>query len=111
MDATAQIDWAAELDRVWARLRPRFARAEMRVRCRRYLLGPLSAVERKNGWQLAEAAGEATPHGMQDFLGRAAWDAEAVRDDLRAYVVERLGDPRAVLVLDETGFLKKGTKS
>ncbi len=111
MDATAQIDWAAELDRVWARLRPRFARAEMRVRCRRYLLGLLSAVERKNGWQLAEAAGEATPHGMQDFLGRAAWDAEAVRDDLRAYVVERLGDPRAVLVVDETGFLKKGTKS
>ena len=83
----------------------------MRARCRRYLRGLLGEARRKNGWQLAEAVGEATPHGMQEFLGRAAWDAAAVRDDLRAYVVERLGDPGAVLVLDETGFLKKGTKS
>src|SRR5262245_33111074 len=83
----------------------------MRARCRRYLRGLLSAVERKNGWQLAEAAGEPTPHGMQEFLNRAVWDAEAVRDDLRAYVVAHLGDPAAVLVVDETGFLKKGGKS
>jgi len=68
-------------------------------------------VERKNGWQLAEEAGERTPDGMQEFLARAVWDADAVRDDLRAYVVEHLGDPGAVLVVDETGFLKKGTKS
>jgi SRSO17 transposase len=72
------------------------------------LLAPL---ERKNGWQLAEAAGDTTPDGVQDFLARMRWDAEAVRDDLRAYVVEHLGDPDAVLVLDETGFLKKGAKS
>jgi SRSO17 transposase len=107
-DAT---DGAGEIERVYQRLRPRFARAEMRIRSRRYLLGLLGGAARKNGWQLAEAAGERTPHGMQDLLSRAVWDAEAVRDDLRAYVVEHLGDPNAVLVVDETGFLKKGTKS
>lgn len=68
-------------------------------------------MERKNGWQLAEAAGDARPDGMQDFLARMRWDADAVRDDLRAYVMEHLGDPGAVLVLDETGFVKKGRKS
>jgi SRSO17 transposase len=68
-------------------------------------------VERKNGWQLAEALGDRTPDGVQDFLARAHWDAEAVRDDLRDYVVEHLGDPEAVLVVDETGFLKKGVRS
>jgi SRSO17 transposase len=71
----------------------------------------LATVERKNGWQLAAAAGDRTPDGVQDFLSRAQWDADAVRDDLRAYVMEHLGDGGAVLVLDETGFLKKGTKS
>ena len=111
MGTAVAVDWTGELDRVWRRLWPRFARAEMRGRCRRYLVGLLSGAERKNGWQLAEAAGEATPCGMQELLNRAVWDAEAVRDDLRAYVVERLGDPAAVLVVDETGFLKKGTKS
>jgi SRSO17 transposase len=111
MEATERIDWVDELDRVWQRLRPRFARAEMRVRCRRYLRGLLGEAKRKNGWQLAEAAGEPTPHGMQELLNRAVWDAEAVRDDLRAYVVERLGGAEAVLVVDETGFLKKGAKS
>jgi SRSO17 transposase len=100
-----------EIDRVFQRLRPRFARAEMRVRSRRYLLGLLGGAARKNGWQLAEAAGERSPHGMQELLNRAVWDADAVRDDLCAYVVEHLGDPEAVLVVDETGFLKKGTKS
>jgi SRSO17 transposase len=76
-----------------------------------YLKGLLAPVERKNGWQLAEAAGDASPDGMQDFLARMHWDADRVRDDLRAYVVEHLGDTDAVLVLDETGFIKKGTKS
>jgi SRSO17 transposase len=107
-DAT---DWAGEIERVSRRMRPRFARAEMRVRSRRYLLGLLSGAARKNGWQLAEAAGERTPHGMQELLNRAVWDAAAVRDDLRAYVVEHLGAPDAVLVVDETGFLKKGRRS
>jgi len=111
MATMAGVDWASELDRVWRRLWPRFARAEMRQRSRRYLIGLLSGADRKNGWQLAEATGEATPHGMQELLNRAVWDADAVRDDLRAYVVEHLGDPAAVLVVDETGFLKKGTKS
>jgi SRSO17 transposase len=103
--------WAAELERLGARLAPRFARVEPRRRLLAYLRGLLAPVERKNGWQLAEAAGDATPDGMQDFLSRMRWDAEQVRDDLRAYLVEHLGDPAAVLVLDETGFVKKGSRS
>lgn len=111
MEMVAGTDWMGEVERVYQRLRPRFARAEMRARSRRYLLGLLSGAARKNGWQLAEAAGERTPHGMQDLLSRAVWDAAAVRDDLRTYVLEHLGAPEAVLVLDETGFLKKGSQS
>src|SRR3712207_1367218 len=103
--------WARELEALAARIAPRFCRAEPRRRALAYLRGLLSPLERKNGWQLAEAAGDARPDGMQDFLARMRWDADAVRDDLRSYVVEHLGDPGAVLVLDETGFLKKGTKS
>jgi SRSO17 transposase len=103
--------WAAGLEAVHARVAPRFARAEPRQRVLAYLRGLLSPVERKNGWQLAEQAGEATPDGMQHLLARADWDADEVRDDLRTYVVEHLGDGQAVLVVDETGFLKKGTKS
>ena len=103
--------WSRALDALAARIAPRFTRAEPRRRALAYLRGLLMPLERKNGWQLAEAAGDATPGGVQDFLSRMRWDAEAVRDDLRAYVVEHLGDPDAVLVLDETGFVKKGDKS
>ncbi len=103
--------WTRELDALAARIAPRFGRAEPRRRALAYLRGLLAPLERKNGWQLAEAAGDATPDGVQDFLSRMRWDADAVRDDLRAYVAEHLGDPEAVLVLDETGFLKKGDKS
>jgi SRSO17 transposase len=103
--------WGAELDGLHARLRPHFGRAESRRRVRRYVAGLLGPTERKNGWQLAEQAGEATPYGMQRLLAGARWDADAVRDDLRAYVAEHLGDPDAVLIGDETGFLKKGVKS
>jgi SRSO17 transposase len=103
--------WAAELDVVAAALGPRFERAEPRQRVLAYLTGLLSNTERKNSWQLAELAGEAAPDGMQRLLSTAHWDAEAVRDDLVAYVLERLADPHAVLVLDETGFVKKGAKS
>lgn len=103
--------WRGGLEEIQERIGPRFARSEQRHRMRRYLEGLLSPVERKNGWQLAEQAGETRPYGMQRLLAGAKWDANAVRDDLRAYVVERLGDPRAVLVIDETGFLKQGTKS
>ena len=103
--------WAAGLDALHARIARRFRRVEVRARARRYLEGLLGRVERKNGWQLAEQSGERHPRGVQRLLDGARWDAEAVRDDLRAYVVEHLGDPGAVLVVDETGFLKKGTKS
>jgi len=103
--------WAQGLEEVMERIGRRFGRIEPRRRARAYLRGLLSPAERKNGWQLAEVAGDRTPDGVQDFLARAHWEAELVRDDLRAYVVEYLGDEQAVLVLDETGFLKKGDKS
>ncbi len=104
-------DWAGELAALHARIGPRFERAEPRRRTLAYLKGLLSHAERKNGWQLAEEAGEVTPDGMQRLLNASRWDADAVRDDLVAYVQEHLADPAAILVLDETGFLKKGTKS
>lgn len=100
--------WQTEVER---RLMPNFPRREARRRAWASIRGLLSPVERKNGWQLAEVNGDATPYGVQHLLGRALWDAEAVRKDLRAYVVEHLGDPQAVLVIDETGFLKKGQHS
>ena len=103
--------WGTELRGLPARIAPRFDRAEPRRRARAYLQALLSPVARKNGWQIAERAGETNPDGMQRLLNAAAWDADAVRDDLRAYVMEHLGDPGGVLILDETGFLKKGTKS
>jgi SRSO17 transposase len=103
--------WALALEQLVERIGPCFARVEARQRVLAYLQGLLSPVERKNSWQLAEASGDATPYGVQHLLGRAAWNADTVRDALRAYVVEQLGDPDAVLVIDETGFLKKGTKS
>jgi len=103
--------WATELEQVHRRVARHFVRSEPRQRVRAYLVGLLSPIERKNGWQLAEQAGEATPTGMQRVLSGAHWSADAVRDDLRAYVVEHLGDPAGVLIIDETGFLKKGTKS
>ncbi|HET9593529.1 MAG TPA: IS701 family transposase, partial [Solirubrobacterales bacterium] len=116
-DVNGAEGWARGLDELAQRLAPRFARVEPRRRLLAYLRGLLAPLGRKNGWQLAEATGDRTPDGMQDFLSRMRWDADAdadadaVRDDLRAYVVERLGDPDAVLVLDETGFVKKGEKS
>jgi len=103
--------WHEALAALQARIAPRFSRSEVRHRAGRYLAGLLEPIERRNGWQLAEALGEATPDGVQRLLRTARWDAEAVRDDLRSYVIEHLGDPAAVLVIDETGFLKKGTKS
>jgi SRSO17 transposase len=105
------VDWARGLDRLVEQIAPRFRRVEPRRRVRAYLQGLLAPVERKNGWQLAENAGDRTPDGVQDFLARMRWDADQVRDDLCAYVVAHLGDADGVLVLDETGFVKKGTKS
>src|SRR3954453_6135272 len=105
------VDWARGLDELVERIAPRFCRIEPRRRVRTYLQGLLAPIERKNGWELAENAGDRTPDGVQDFLARMRWDADQVRDDLQAYVIAQLGDADAVLVLDETGFVKKGGKS
>lgn len=103
--------WGQQLDDVAHRIGARFARSETRDRVRAYLAGLLGPVKRKNAWQVAEQIGDADPYGVQYLMGRADWDPDTVRDDLRAYVVEALGDREAVLILDETGFLKKGAKS
>jgi SRSO17 transposase len=103
--------WAKELTMVGTRMGARFERAEPRKRAMRYIQGLMSDIGRKNGWQLAEYAGEATPDGMQRLLSTAVWDVEGVRDDLRDYVVESLASVDGVLVVDESGFLKKGTHS
>jgi SRSO17 transposase len=103
--------WAGALEKLVAGLASRFYREAGVRRALSYLGGLLAPLERKNGWQLAEAAGDVSPAAMQDFLTRTRWDADAVRDDLQDYVVEHLGDEAAVLILDESGFLKKGTGS
>ncbi len=103
---------SAAWERLHERIAHRFGRAEIRARVRRYLAGLLARVERKNGWQVAEAIGEQGPQGVQRLVNAAVWDADDVRDDLRAYVTEHLGDPETgVFVIDETGFPKKGTAS
>ena len=93
------------------RIKGRFRRPEAHQRALAYLQGLLGPVKRKNGWQLAEYAGDDTPDGMQRLLATYPWDEDGVRDDLREYVVEHLGDEQAVLVVDELGFLKQGKKS
>ena len=103
--------WQAGFDDMFALVAGRFAQADSRRRARMYLLGLLSGAERKNSWTLAEQAGDLTPDGMQRLLNFYRWDAEAMRDDLRAYVLEHLADSSGVFVGDETGFLKKGTAS
>jgi SRSO17 transposase len=109
--ASQVAQWAQELFRLHARIAPRFARAEPRQRVRHYLPGLLSHVERKNGWQLAEQAREATPYGMQRLLSSAVWNADLVRDDLRSSVLEQLGTHDAIVVIDESSFPKQGCKS
>ena len=104
-------EWADEVEAVGQRIGRHFVRSEPRQRVVRYVRGLLSDTERKNGWQLAEHLGDPTPDGVQHLLARADWNADAVRDDLTRYVAEHLGDSAGVLVVDETGFLKKGTKS
>jgi SRSO17 transposase len=103
--------WTEELRRLVDQIGPRFARTEARARVLAYLIGLLSPLKRKNGWQLAEQAGDRTPYALQHLLDRAQWEADAVRDDLQAYVRTHLADPEALLVIDETSFLKKGTHS
>jgi len=110
MDRIEQ-EWAQALDELMVRIGGRFARSESRERAKNYIKGLLSPVERKNSWQLAEMMGEATPYGLQQFLYRSPWDPDAIRDDTRSYVMEHLGDSGGILVVDETGFLKKGAHS
>jgi SRSO17 transposase len=102
--------WAAEVDAVTDRIGWHFARAEPSHQVTAYLRGLLSDVDRKNGWQLAERAGDAIPHGVHHLRGRADWSADAVRDDLTRYVAEHLADTQRVMVVTETGLVKKGTK-
>jgi SRSO17 transposase len=102
---------AQALTELSGRIASRFTRAEVRSRVGRYLRGLLAAVERKNGWQMAEELGDPNAHGVQRLLAEADWDEEAVRDDLRAYVIEHLGEASGILAVDETGFVKKGKKS
>lgn len=103
--------WQQQLDGLAQRIAKHFARPDARQSAHDYLQGLLSPIQRKNGWQLAEHLGYATPYRVQHLLGRAVWDAEAVRKDLQDYVVQHLSDPEGVLVIDETGFVKKGDKS
>ncbi len=102
---------ATELDWLHTRISGRFTRSEPRARARAYVTGLIAGLERKNGWTLAEAAGEVGPDGMQRLLRRADWDVDGVRDDVRDYAAARLGDRDAVLIADDTGFLKKGLRS
>ena len=103
--------WREQFEELMRRIAGRFTRVEPRRRARTFVLGLLSGLRRKNCWTIAEHAGDATPDGMQHLLAGAVWDADAVRDDVRGYVVEHLGDPAAVLVVDETGDVKKGEAS
>ena len=103
--------WGRELEQVAERIGGRFRRRDLRLHSGRYLRGLISRVKRKNGWQLAEELGESTPVNLQHFIARAEWSADAVREDLQSYIIENLGQPDGVLIIDETGFLKKGTKS
>ncbi len=103
--------WLREFDALIARVGYQFGRVEARQRMQEYVQGLLSPIERKNGWQLSEQCGDETPYGIQHLLNRSKWSADELRDDVRSYVVEQMGDREAVLVIDETGFLKKGKHS
>jgi SRSO17 transposase len=111
VSVTSVFEWRSELSGLQARLGELFVRAEPRRQAGLYLEGLLSAVERKNGWQLAEHLGDARAWRTQRVLSHVQWDEAAARDLCRGYVVEALADREAVLIVDETGFLKKGTKS
>jgi SRSO17 transposase len=103
--------YAAEFERFHARFAPAFVRSEPREAARQYLRGLLAPVRRKNCWQMAEAMGQKDPQAMQRLLFGAQWDADAVRDGLQTFVSERFGEADGIGIVDETGFLKKGTKS
>jgi len=101
--------WQAALEELLGRVAGQFPRVELRRRVRAFVLGLLADLPRKNCWTIAKHAGRPTPDGIQHLLARASWDTDGVRDDLRGYVLDHLGDPDGVLVVDETGDVKKGT--
>src|SRR5690242_13606181 len=103
--------WRREFDELMLRVGGRFGRVEPRRRMAAFVLGLLAGLPRVNCWSIAEHAGEEHPRGMQRLLSAAVWDEAGVRDDLRGYVLEHFADPGAVLVVDETGDLKKGTRT
>jgi SRSO17 transposase len=112
-DAAVAAVHSVDPDRWWTafgavidRIAPRFARYEPVRHAAGLMLGMLSGLDRKNCWTIAEHRGEVTPDGLQHLLSRACWDADAVRDDLRGYVIDAFADPGAVLIVDETGDVK-----
>ena len=110
--ASVDVDgWREHFEVAFASIAGRFRRVEPRRQARSFLLGLLSDVDTRSCWQVAEQAGDASAHAMQRLLGEAVWDADKVRDDLRSYVADHLGEPDGVLILDDTGDLKKGTHS
>ena len=113
MDAKQVRDWAFSFDQLTQQVAGCFGRSDLRRRAVAYLRGLLGSVQRKNSWQLAEYAGDATPHGFQRLLSRASWDADDLRDEVIRYAKEHLlaQGEAGVLIVDETGFLKKGVKS
>jgi SRSO17 transposase len=108
----ADVDaWESELEDVLARIRPLFYRTESQKHAEQYIRGLLSQCERKNGWTIAEHAGEREPKALQRFVNLSPWDADALVDRNREYAMEHLADPGGILVADPTGFAKKGTRS
>src|SRR5437763_4961564 len=113
MDAKTVRGWSKQFDQMVGRVGPCFGRHDLRSQAEGYLRGLFGRVERKNSWQLAEHLGREKPYGIQRLLGRARWDADELRDELIRYASRYLIEKkdRGVLIVDETGFLKKGTKS
>jgi SRSO17 transposase len=105
------VRWQELFDQLLGRVAGRFGRVDLRRRARAFVRGLPADLPRKNCWTIAEHAGDPNPDGMQHLLARAVWDHDKVRDDIRDYVVEHRGDPEAVLVVEETGDLKKGTQT
>lgn len=102
--------WATEIQAVAERIGPRFSRKDLRQHANQYLQGLISRIERKNGWLMAEELGEKSPTNLQHFIARASWSADEVRDDLQQYVCQHLGHKNGILIINETGFLKKGNQ-
>lgn len=110
-DTEEIVNWVDGLENIADRIQRHFASLPTFKRAVQYLKGLLGESERKNGWQLSESTGDSTPYGIQNLMSRANWNADAVRDDLQSYVIEHFSEQDGILVVDETGFLKKGNKS